>query len=121
MKKIIYFIFINLFTILLVACNGSSQKESIVTEGNDGMTIQERAEKILSNTAQAFRGVDLENDEEGFSEAVTFLEAALDEAYDSYETDDQKRAFSEALRKAVESMDVEPDVRFVCAAHIRVY
>lgn len=120
MRRLFFSFLTVLFVCVLTACSNSGQTQQQVI-GNEDLTVEQRAKEIISNIAQAFKGVDLENDDEGFSEAVAVLEGALDEAYDSYETDEQKKAFSEALGKAVESMDADVDVKMVCAAHVRVY
>lgn len=115
MKKSFVFIFVVMF----IACNNSTKK--VEPQDSENLSIQQRAELVLSKSAQAFKGVDLENDEEGFSSAVLVLEKELDNAYDSFETDEQKKEFSNALEIAVENMDADPDVKIVCVAHIRVY
>ena len=115
MKKSFVFIFVVMF----IACNNSAKK--VEPQDSENLSIQQRAELVLSKSAQAFKGVDLENDEEGFSSAVLVLEKELDNAYDSFETDEQKKEFSNALEIAVENMDADPDVKIVCVAHIRVY
>lgn len=118
MKKFFYLFLICSSIAMMIACNNSKQSP---VQAKEGLTVQQHAEKILTETAQAFKGVDLENDEEGFSEAVIVLEKALDEAYDFYETDEQKKEFSEALVEAIKNMDANDDVKMVCGAHIRVY
>ena len=118
MKKCFFLIGVCSLFAMMIACN-NAKPSSVKVE--DELSVQQRAEKILSETAQAFKGVDLENDEEGFSEAVIVLEKALDEAYDCYETDEQKKEFSKALGEAIKTMDANGEVKMVCGAHIRIY
>ena len=97
MKKLIY-----VWAILAcVACNSAQSRFET--------QMQAQAEMVLSRSADAFTGVSLD-DEDAFSIAFAEMEASLDEAYDSFESDDDRQQFSEYLSHALDESDIDEEI-----------
>lgn len=108
MKKLIYVLAI----LACVACNSAQSRLEA--------QMQEQAEMVISRSADAFTGISLD-DEDAFSLAFAEMEASLDEAYDSFDSDDDRQQFSEYLSNALDESDIDEDVAFIISANIRAY
>lgn len=108
MKKLIYVLAI----LACVACHS--------TQSHLESQMQEQAEMVISRSAEALTGVSMEDDQ-AFSEAFAVMEASLDEAYDSFASDEERRQFNEYLRNALEDSDIDKDAAFMISANIRAY
>lgn len=108
MKKLIYVLAI----LACVACNSAQSRLEA--------QMQEQAEMVISRSVDAFTEVSLD-DEEAFSLAFAEMEAILDEAYDSFESDEDRQDFSEYLSHTLDVSDIDEDVAVIISANIRAY
>lgn len=107
--------------VALCGCSGNPAESLAKAVSEKSLSDKQRAELIVSKTAEAFKGIDLQNDEEGFSAALDVLEKGMDAAYNCYETDSQKHDFNLAFLDAVTDMDAPNDVKGICSAHVKAY